>query len=91
MGEATARQHGCEALPIIGLPQEFVFLTPEQIEEAAEQAAPEVEEALTGDVEQVLLRHRDRWGSSAGFPASCGIPARPPGWRSEDGAPLRPQ
>ena len=80
MGEATARQHGYEGLPIIGVPQEFVYLTPEQIEQAAERAAPQAMAALTGDAEQVLLRHRDRWGSSAGFAAACGIHPPPPAW-----------
>lgn len=76
MGEGTARQHGYDGLPLEVVPEDFVHLTPPQLDAAAERVVEAVIAALTSSTEDLVLKYRDRYHSSQGFTLACEIHAR---------------
>ena len=79
MGEVTARQHGYDGMPLIAVPQRFVWLSPAQLQEAAAAAIDEVVRALTLPAEKLMAEYRDRWHSSGGVIPACDIHPAPTG------------
>lgn len=79
MGEATARQHGYDGMPLIAVPQRFVWLSPAQLREAAEAVIDEIVRALTLPAEKLMAEYRDRRHSSEGVIPACDIHPAPVG------------
>ncbi len=73
MAESTARQHGYDGMPLIAVPQRFVWLSPAQLHEAAEAASGEVVRSLTLPADELMAEYRDRWRSSEGIIPVCDI------------------